>query len=212
MRWIFLLLLLFGEVSFAFAQKTDSTTVQDDLLASLTSDSAAEQKLLPDQILFTQRIFWGQKGLMRNFKSFKLTPDNRSKELKLRRVMLVSHQSLGTLTSLAMIGEGIVGAKLYNGDNSVRSLHENLALGVNIGYFTTASLALFAPPKMLDERKGFSSIKAHKWLAILHMSCMIATNVLADQLEEHPELRKWHRATAYTAFGAFFVAEGVIKF
>jgi hypothetical protein len=202
-------LMFFGQLQ---AQKKDSIPQQDDLLSSLTSDTTHPQKLLPDHIMFTQRLLWGKKGLMRNFSAFELTPAKRDRELKIRRTMLISHQALGTLTSLGMIGQGIVGAKLYNGDRSVKDLHEALAVGVNIGYFTTASLALFAPPKMLDERKGFSSIKVHKWLAILHMSCMIATNVLADQLEGHPELRKWHRAAAYTAFGAFFVAEGVIKF
>ncbi len=194
------------------AQKKDSVLQQDDLLSSLIADSSQPQKLLPDHIIFTQRILWGQKGLMRHFNSFELTPVNRAHELKVRRRMLVCHQIIGSITSLGMIGQGIVGAKLYNGDKSVRELHEDLGLGVNIGYITTASLSLFAPPKMLNERKKFSSIKAHKWLALIHMSGMIATNILAGQLESHPELKKWHRAAAFTTFGAFFAAEVVIKF
>ena len=83
---------------------------------------------------------------------------------------------------------------------------------MNIGYFTTASLSLFAPPKALDERKGYSSIKIHKWLAVVHMSAMIATNVLAGMTEDNPNLKKYHRAAAYTAFGAFAASMIVIKF
>ncbi len=194
------------------AQKKDSIPQQDDLLSSLTADTTHPLKLLPDHILFTQRILWGQKGLMRHYSAFALTPENRARELKIRRTMLICHQSMGALTSLGMIATGIIGAKLYNGDRSLKDLHGAVATGVDIGYFSTAAFALFAPPKMLDERKGYSSIKVHKWLAVLHMSCMIFTNVVADQLESNPKLKPWHRAAAYTAFGAFFVAEGVIKF
>jgi len=192
--------------------QNDTTKIQDDLLSSLSNDSTATPELLPQHMFPTQRILWGKKGLMRNINYFKLTPEERDKELKIRRVMLVSHQIIGSLTSLGMIAQGIVGAKLYNGDRSVKDFHEGLAAGVDIGYFTTASLSLFAPPRMLSERKGFSSIKAHKYLAILHLTSMIATNILADGAEHSEQIRKWHRAAAFTAFGSFLAAEIVIKF
>jgi len=201
--------------------QNDSIKVEDDLLNSLSSDSSNQEKLLPDHMIITQRMLWGEKGLMRNFDAFELTPEKRAHELKIRRTMLVTHQVLGTLTSLGMIAQGFVGSKLYNGDKSVKDLHEGLAAGINIGYFTTAALSLFTPPKMLNERKGFSSIKMHKYLAIIHMTSMIATNILAEQTENEGNLppskhvlqmRKWHRAAAFTAFGSFLAAEIVIKF
>ena len=126
--------------------------------------------------------------------------------------MLVMHQVTGFLTLDAMIAQGIVGTLLYNGKRNLRDTHESLGIGVNIGYFTTASLSLFAPPKMLNERKGFSSIKVHRFLAIIHMSGMIATNILAGMLEGNPDLRPYHRAAAFTAFGAFAASMIVIKF
>ncbi len=202
------------------AQK-DTVNVQDDLLSSLTSDSSNQEKLLPDHIILTQRILWGKKGLMRNFNAFELTPEKRAHELKIRRTMLVFHQMMGALTSMGMIAQGIVGSKLYNGDRSLKDLHGGLAVGVDISYFTTASLSLFAPPKMLNERKGYSSIKVHKWLAVIHMTSMLATNILASQVEterrqlpnKHTlQMRKWHKAAAFTAFGAFLAAEVIIKF
>jgi hypothetical protein len=36
--------------------------------------------------------------------------------------------------------------------------------------------------------------------------------VLAGQLEQHPNLKAWHRAAAYTTFGAFAASMIVIKF
>ncbi len=152
------------------------TTQTIDLLGELESGVTGTVKLLPDHFIFTQRMMWGEKGLMRNFKSFELTPEERQKELKIRRSMLVAHQAAGFLTLGAMVAQGFVGSKLFNGNYDVKDAHEALAIGINIGYISTASLSLFAPPKMVEERKGYSSIKLHKALAIVHMSGMIATN------------------------------------
>jgi hypothetical protein len=180
-----------------------------DELSATTTDSV---KLLPDKFIFTQRIMWGERGLMRNFKAFELTPEERQKELKIRRGMLVAHQIMGFSTLGLMVAQGFVGSSLYNGNMDKKDLHEALAAGINIGYFTTASLSLFAPPKMLDERKGYSSIKLHKALAIIHLSGMIATDILAAQLESNPDLKPYHRAAAFTTFGAFAASMIVIKF
>ena len=196
------------------------TTATVDLLGEMNSTTQEKPKLLPDKILFTQRIFWGEKGLMRNFNTFELTPEKRQNELKVRRTMLVMHQIMGTLTLGGMIGQGIVGAKLYSNtqkgvfDRSLKNTHETLAGVVNFTYFTTAALSLFAPPKMLNEHKGYSSIKVHRALAIVHLSAMIATNILASQLNgpNGATIRPYHRAAAFTAFGAFAASMIVIKF
>lgn len=162
--------------------------------------------------MITQRILWGEKGLMRKFDRFELTPEKRQQELKLRRTALAAHQVLGFATLGGMIAQGIVGSKLYKGDYQIKDTHEALGAAVNFTYFTTASLSLFAPPKALDERTGYSSIKVHKWLAVVHMSAMIATNLLAERAEDIPRLKSYHRAAAYTAFGAFAASMIVIKF
>ncbi len=194
------------------------TTATIDLLGEMNQTSKEKTQLLPGKILITQRIFWGEKGLMRNFNAFELTPEKRQKELKVRRTMLVMHQLFGMATLGGMVAEGIVGAKLYKQqsqgtfDHNLKSTHEAIAAGVNIGYFSTAALSLFAPPKMLNERKGYSSIKLHRGLAVIHLSAMIATNVLAGMLEKDPSLKPLHRACAFTAFGAFAASMIVIKF
>lgn len=194
------------------AKSQIDTTQTIDLLGELESTVVDTVKLLPDNFVFTQRIMWGENGVMRNFKSFNLSPEERQKELKIRRAMLVAHQASGFVTLGTMLAQGIVGTKLYNGHSNVKDLHEALAVGINIEYIATASLSLFAPPKMVDERKGYSSIKLHKALAIVHMSGMIATNILAAQLESNPDLKVYHRAAAITTFGAFATSMIVIKF
>jgi hypothetical protein len=211
MKTLILLTIVMLYVSLELKAQID-TTKSINLLNELSLANKDTVPLLPKKFPVTQRLLWGNKGLMRNFSAFELTPEKRQDELKIRRTMLVAHQAMGFVTLGTMIAQGFVGARLYNGDKSLRDTHESLAVGVNLCYFTTASLALFAPPKMLDERKGYSSIKLHKALAIVHMSAMIATNILAGQLENNPDLKAWHRASAFTAFGAFAASMIVIKF
>ena len=200
-------------------QAKKDTTATVDLLGEMNQAEPEKAKLLPDKIMFTQRIFWGEKGLMRNFNAFELTPDKRMAELKFRRTMLATHQVLGVVTLGGMIAQGIVGAKLYNysGNDyeSLKHTHEVLGTAVAVSYFSTAAMSLFAPPKMLNERKGYSSIKLHKGLAMIHLTGMITTLVLGSQIEQNPNnlnLKSWHRAAAYTTFGAYAASMIVIKF
>ena len=211
MRSLIFSAILMLMVSFKLIAQTD-TIHAINLLDEISSNDKDSMLLLPTHIMPTQRLLWGEKGLMRHFDYFELTAAKRQNELKIRRHMLITHQAMGFATLGVMVAQGIVGARLYNGRKDLRDLHETLGAIVNFCYFTTASLALFAPPKMLDERKGYSSIKLHAALAVIHLSCMIATNVLAGQLESNPKLRSYHRATAYTAFGSFAAAMIVIKF
>ena len=225
MKNLFLVILLISFVSLQSSGQKDTgtklnapkdTTANVDLLGEMNKASQETAKLLPDKIIFTQRMLWGQKGLMRNFNAFELTPEKRQHELKVRRTMLVTHQILGFATLGGMIAQGIVGSKLYHASGSdyqsLKNTHEAIATGIEIGYFSTAAMSLFAPPKMLNERKGYSSIKLHKGLAIVHFAGMITTMILAGQLESNPDLKPYHRAAAFTTFGAFAASMIVIKF
>jgi hypothetical protein len=191
------------------------STSADDLLAGL-SDSTTAEPLLPRHMIFTQRAFWGPKGLLRVMNVAPLTPEGRIKELKIRRTMLVSHQVLGFVTLAGFVAQGIVGSKLYNatGENysRIKNTHEMLATAINITYATTALLSLTAPPKIVGERRGLSSIKIHKYLAVVHMAGMIATNILASAVQQNYSLKPYHRAAAYTTFGAFAASIIAIKF
>lgn len=191
------------------------TTSADQMLAGLT-DSLGAQPLLPSKMLFTQRIFWGPKGLLRVTDMAPLTPEGREKELKIRRSMLVAHQVMGFVTLAGFVVQGILGAKLYNaqGDNYRRlyNAHQTAAALINVSYGATALLSLTAPPKLIADRKGVSGIKLHKYLAIVHLTGMVATNILAGMIRHNAELKPIHRAAAYTTFGAFAASIIAIKF
>lgn len=219
MKCIWFAVLLWG-VGLGLASAQDTTGVRqdtarvsatpdasaNDLLASLT-DSAETQPLLPHKMLFTQRAFWGPKGLLRTMNIAPLTPEGRIQELKVRRTMLVTHQIGGFVTLAGFVVQGILGAKLYNAKGQeyvdTKKWHERSATFINISYATTLALALTAPPPIVGARKGFTSIKLHKYLAIVHLTGMVATNVLAGMIEHNPTLKPYHRAAAYTTFGAY---------
>jgi hypothetical protein len=210
----FILFLLFSLQSRAQA---------DSLLSSL-QDTATKVSLLPHRMVFTQRILWGQKGLMRLTRIMPLTEENRKKELKTRRVMLTTHQILGYVTLAGMIGQGIVGQQLYNELHgkeykrggpgaTLNQWHSDLATIVDVSYFATAALSLLSPPPLTNRKSSkLSSIKVHKYLAIVHFTAMLATNILASYAKNNPTIRTYHLAAAYTTFTAFALSIIVMKF
>lgn len=213
-RLFFTILLFIFTVSSIFSQNNE---VQVDILQpeNIVSDTIAEEEsepLLPTKYIFTQKLLWSEKGLMRNFDYFNLTEEGRDRELAIRNTMLTAHRYLGYATLAGMIAQGIVGQRLSTGEYGLKDLHEGLAGAVNIGYFTTASLSLFAPPRMKDRSAGLSTVKVHKYLSIIHLSSMVATNVLSGMIEGNPSLIPYHKAAAFTAFGSYFASLVVIHF
>ncbi|MCK8491451.1 MULTISPECIES: hypothetical protein [Spirosoma] len=219
MKYILLLTLLWAGIGSVRAQ--DSTAVKtsaatdtvpaknneaDALLAGLT-DSTESQPLLPRKMIFTQRAFWGPKGLLRVMNVAPLTAEGRARELKIRRTMLVTHQIGGFVTLAGFIAQGLLGAKLYNARGQeyvdTKIWHQRSATFINIAYGTTLALSLTSPPPVVGAKPGFTSIKLHKYLAIVHLTGMIATNVLAHMIDQHPDLKPVHRAVAYGTFGAY---------
>ncbi|GAB3793682.1 hypothetical protein GCM10028819_05730 [Spirosoma humi] len=187
-----------------------------DLLAGLSDSTETKPELLPHKMIFTQRAFWGPKGLLRSMKIAPLTPDGRAHELKVRRTMLIAHQIGGFVTLAGFIAQGIIGAKLYNAKGQdyvdTKKWHERSATFINVTYGTTLLLSLTAPPPVVGARKGFTTIKLHKYLAIVHLTGMVATNVLAHMIDENASLKPYHRAAAYTTFGAYAASILAITF
>ncbi len=196
---IFLILFIFQAV---VAQERDA------LLEGLFEEEMTmEKQLLPQKMIFTQSLLWGKNGLFRKTGISKLSIEKREKELKVRNVMLKSHQIIGYLTLAGMVAQGIMGGRLYNGDYELYDAHKTLGKWVTASYFTGAGLSLFAPPPLVKKKmKGFNSIKVHKWLAYLHFSGMIATNAWSK------EDRDWHKYAAYTTFASYASAILVFKF
>ena len=195
----FILCLIFQGV---FAQERDA------LLEGLFEDEmSVEQQVLPQKMIFTQSVLWGKNGLFRKTGISKLSIAQRQKELKVRNVMLKTHQIIGYLTLAGMVAQGIMGGRLYNGDYELYDAHKTMGEWVTASYFTGAGLSLFAPPPLVRKKtKGFNSIKAHKWIAYIHFSGMIATNAWSK------EDRDWHKYAAYTTFASYTTAVLVFKF
>lgn len=194
----------------------------DSLLASLT-DSVTSPELLPKKMTISQRLLWSRKGVLRSTGIAPLTAESREKELKVRRAMLVSHQVVGFVTLAGMITQGILGSRLYKAQGAdyvrLKNAHENVATFINISYGTAALLAFTSPPRLptsSSRRRGFSSIQLHKTLAMVHLTGMIATNILARQIsgsgENYDTLKSAHRIAAFTTFAAFGAAIVAIKF
>ena len=187
---------------------SDSTARLDTLSAS--SDSIPEQ-LLPSHYLFTQRLLWGEKGLMRNFDMFDLTAANREREIEIRAKMNMVHQITGYIALAGMIGSGISGQMLYSGNHSAKDVHETCVAITNISYVSSLAIGLFSPPPMRNRTTGFTKLNIHKTLAIVHVASMLATNILSGLMEHNPALVPYHRAAAITAFSSLFIATVVIK-
>ena len=190
---------------------------RDALLESLfVEEMTMEKELLPQKMIFTQSLLWGKKGLFRKTGISKLSIEQREKELKVRNVMLKSHQIIGYLTLAGMVAQGIMGGRLYNGESQLYDAHKKLGEIVTITYFTGAGMSLFAPPPLVKKRvKGFNSIKAHKLLAYVHFSGMIATNTWSkNDSELFPNVKKkdLHKYAAYTTFASYATAVLVFKF
>lgn len=198
--FLFFILISINLTNFCAAQEGED-------LFTLLDTTIEAPPLLPERMVFTQRALWGEKGIFRRTGVSSLNIEQRQKELKVRRAMLTTHQVLGYATLAAMVAQGIIGGKLYNGDYDLYELHKTMGDVVNIGYFTTAGLSLFAPPPLINKKvRGFSSIKAHKILATVHFSAMVATNFYKDKNTEI------HKGAAYTAFGSYALAVLVFKF
>ena len=198
-------------IVFSLLISSENFSQEKELFDLIITDENATPDLLPERIIFTQKIFWGENGILRKTGIAPLNLENREKELKLRRSLLKTHQILGYFTLGAMVAQGFIGGELYNatGDryNSLYKTHKNMSKVVNAGYFTGAALSLFSPPLLVNKKtKGFSSIKAHRFLSNIHFSAMVITNMVSDSN------KKSHKAAAYTAFASYATAVIVFKF
>ena len=160
-NYFFLFFFIF--CSFSFSQEKED-------LFNMIEKEKEQIELLPERIIFTQSLLWGKNGLLRKTGISPLNIENREKELKIRKTMLTAHQAIGYLTLASMVAQGIIGGKLYNGQDDLYNTHKTMGKIVNIGYFTGAGLSLFSPPPLINKKvKGLNSIKAHKMLSLIHI-------------------------------------------
>lgn len=224
MQKLFILFLFVG----LQVQAQDTTSIQsyvdipveptsNDQMATGLVDSPVVEPLLSHKMLFTQRVFWGPNGLLRAMNVAPLTAEGREKELKVRRFMLISHQVTGYVTLAGFLMQGILEARLNKAtgatyDQLYKAQQTTLAI-TNIAYGTTALLSLTAPPKQFSDRKASGGgLKLHKYLAIIHLTGFVATNILAGKVTQHSELRPYRQAATFTTLAAFAPALIALKF
>lgn len=193
----------------------DSVVAATDTTAIVTNDIVADEEipLLPDRMIFTQRILWGRRGLMRNFNTFTLSPEERQREMEIRGTMLRLHKAAGYVTAFGMLAQSVVGILIYDGERDyLNELHEGLGAGVNIGYATTMSMSFLAPPALKNPKKGLTGLKAHKILAVTHITGMIATNILAGMLEQNRNVLPFHATAAGISYVSLVASMIVVRF
>ena len=203
----YILLILFSVIFSVNCFAQDFTKEFENLI------NTEKPSLLPEKMIFTQKILWGEKGLLRKTGIMKLSLENREKELVLRERMLRAHQIIGYITFAGMIYQGILGGKLYNGDYSVYDTHKKLGNIVTASYFTGAALSLFSPPPLVNRKKeGLNNIRLHKILANVHVPAMVITNIYADKQYEKKSYKEIHKVSAYTAVASYTLAMVTIIF
>ena len=207
LKMVFFLLIFIGALNTVQGQT-------DSLLQTLLVDEKIDSQLIaPKKMLFTQQLIWGNNGIFKNrYGSTQDLVERRKIDLRIRRKMLQLHQIGGFVTLGGMVAQGIIGSKLYTGSYKLKETHEKLGAAVNLSYGFTAINGLFTPPSTFKRDKKLTSIRLHKWLAIAHLSGMIATNILGTQIENNVALKPYHRAAAYTSFFSLAAAMVVIKF
>ena len=126
---------------------------EESLFNIVRTQTESDDSLLPDRMVFTQSLLWGEKGVMRKTGWYPLNLELREKELKLRRSMLKLHQIIGYATLAGMITQGVLGTKLYNGEGRLYDTHRMIGDITSISYFTGASLSLFAPPPLTNKKQ-----------------------------------------------------------
>ena len=148
---------------------------------------------------------------MRNFDMFKLSSTSRDIEMNIRSVMITTHQYLAFASLVGMIGTGITGQFLYQGNKDIKDFHEGLASFTNVTYFTSLGTILFTPPPMKDRAKGFTKFRIHRVASIVHITSMLAVNILSSMVGDNYKLKPYHRAAGILAFSSLFVATVTIK-
>ena len=123
------LVFIFFSISMCYSQDKND-------LFDLISEEEKQIELLPERIVFTQSLLWGKNGLLRKTGIYPLNIENREKELRIRKTMLTAHQVIGYVTLASMVAQGIIGGKLYNGQDDLYKTHKTMGSIVNIGYFT----------------------------------------------------------------------------
>jgi hypothetical protein len=175
--------------------------VSDESLSHSASVAAPDSfppvpasRLLPKNISFMEKGLWGENGVLRTTGLFpSLTPDEREKEISLRRTMLSLHQIGGFATLGLMMATAYFGQRSIDDSRSrsLRNDHQMFVAATIVSYSATGLLAILSPPPLI-RRDEVSTITVHKTLAWVHAAGMIITPILGSMIGRHRDSQRAH--------------------
>ena len=162
------------------------TTIEE---VSPEGDTLAQEekpKLLPDNISFGEKIFWGENGVFRGLGiASPLTPEVRQHELAVRRTMLTMHQIGGFIALAAMIGTAWTGQRTIDlpRNKALKTAHQKMIVATITTYSFTGLLSILSPPPLIRRDDG-GTTTIHKLLAWFHVAGMILTPIIGSRVSQ----------------------------
>ncbi|MHB8578262.1 MAG: hypothetical protein ACYDA4_00150 [Ignavibacteriaceae bacterium] len=207
--------------SLAFAQYTariaDTTVPAADTLSDFFPPPV-EPKLLPDNISFGEKFLWGENGFVRKIGLVPaLDPEERMRELHIRRTMLIAHQISGFTTLALMWTAAYFGQRTIDDtkNKSLGSDHQTFVDATIVAYSATGLLAILSPPPLIRRDEG-STTSLHKALAWVHFIGMIVTSILGGMIRNHKvfnmDKAHFHQVAGYITTAALTASMLVITF
>jgi hypothetical protein len=176
-------------------------------------------RLLPDNISFGEKLFWGENGVFRSIGiASPLSPDVRRSELSTRRFMLTAHQISGFATVALMITAAYFGQKTIDNhmNRTYSDTHQNFVDATIATYSLTAALAILSPPPMIRRDDEESTTTLHKTLAWIHAAGMIITPILGSMIGERRSFNMdkahFHQVAGYITTAVFTTSLIVVTF
>lgn len=162
------------------------TTIEESSPEGDTLTEEEKPKLLPDNISFGEKLFWGENGILRGIGiASPLTPEVRKHELTVRRAMLTMHQIGGFLALASMIGTAWTGQRTIDlpRNRNLRDAHQKMIAITITTYSITGLLAILSPPPLIRRDDG-GTTTIHKTLAWFHVAGMILTPILGSMVSQ----------------------------
>jgi len=170
---------------------------------------------IPQNMPFIKKPFWSEDGI---FRKLDWAPDSRYEELIIRKDMMQWHQkisllNLGIMTYQYYLGKEIDQNGAYSilgGDkyNDYKSMHKNLGYASYGLYMTSAGLSVFSPPALKYDKK-ISSMKLHRYLALIHFTGMSMQPWLGYQAATGNNYDKYmdkHRKVGEIVYISYFLS------
>lgn len=206
--------LAFAKSNFRVADTTESAV---DTLSDFLPPPV-EPKLLPDNISFGEKFLWGKNGFVRNIGLVPaLSPEERMRELHIRRTMLIAHQISGFTTLALMWTAAYFGQRTIDDprNRTLANYHQAFVAATIATYSLTGLLAILSPPPLIRRDEG-STTSLHKTLAWVHFIGMIVTPILGGMIRNHRvfnmDKAHFHQVAGYITTAALTASMLVITF